>query len=179
MRNLEEIYGLVEKDTQTIFVRPRNSTLNSRLREFQFKVLYNIIYTNKHLFMFKMVTDNLCSFCHKTEETYEHLFYACEKITILWEDCGNVFNLPDIRVIDWKGVHVGIEGSSSGEEKLLNHIILLIKYMIFEGRKTSKPPSPQEIKRRLLENKKEERKLAEERGTLTIHFQKWDNLFLQ
>ena len=93
---------------------------------------------------------------------------------MLWADCGNVFNLPDIRDIDWKGAHVGLERSSSGEEQLLNHIILLIKYMIFVGRKTNKPPTPQDIKRRILENKKEERKLAEERGTLTRHLKKWD-----
>ena len=35
--NLERIYSLSEKDTQTIFLRPRKlkSTLNSKLREFQ------------------------------------------------------------------------------------------------------------------------------------------------
>ena len=63
--NLERIYSLSEKDTQTIFLRPRKSTLNSKLREFQFKMLYNLIYTKKYLYVFKFATSNLCSLCNK------------------------------------------------------------------------------------------------------------------
>ena len=86
-----------------------------------------------------------------------------------------MFNLPDIENLSWKEVHIGIEKSNFGEEQLLNHIIFLIKYMIFVSSKAkNNPPTPQDIKRRLLENKKEEMKIAKERGTLTCHFRKWD-----
>ena len=95
-RNLEETYGASEKEIQTIFLRPRKSTLNSRLREFQFKMLYNLIYTNKHLFVFKIVGNSVCSFCQKAEETYEHLFFLCEKIRTLWEDCGDYVLISQI-----------------------------------------------------------------------------------
>ena len=180
MRNLEQVYGIFEKDIQRIFLRPRKSTLNSRLREFQFKMLYDLIYTNKHLYIFKIVASNLCSFCNKYEESYQHLFLSCEKIRSLWEDCGDLFNLPDIKNLDWKGIHVGIIGSNVGEGQLLNHIILLIKHMIFVYSRTKiRPPTPQEVKKRILENRQEERKLAKERGTLTYHFRKWENFILR
>ena len=62
-----------------------------------------------------------------------------------------MFNLPDIKNIDWKEVHVGIEKSNFGEGQLLNHIILLIKYMMFVSSKANNnPPTPQDIKRRIL-----------------------------
>ena len=60
---------------------------------------------------------------------YDHLFFTCEKIRSLWTECDDMFNLPDIKNIDWKEVHVGIEKSNFGEGQLLNHIILLIKYI--------------------------------------------------
>ena len=87
-----------------------------------------------------------------------------------------MFNFSDIKNIEWKGIHIGIKGSNIGEEQLLNHIILLMKYMIYVNSKTkNNPPTPQDIKNKILENKKEERNLAEQRGTLSSHFRKWDN----
>ena len=139
-------------------------------------MINNLIYTRKYLFAFKLVTSNVCLFCNKEEETYEHLFFTCEKIRPLWIECGDLFNLPDIKNLDWKEVHIGIEKSNFGEGQLLNHIIILIKYMIFVSSKANKnPPTPQDIKRRILENNQEEKKIAKERGTLVCHFRKWDN----
>ena len=49
--------------------------------------------------------------------------------------------------------------------------------MIFiDNKNKQRPPTYLEIKKRLLENRKEEKKLAGDRGTLTYHFRKWDNL---
>ena len=43
----------LEKEIGLIFSRPGWSTLSSNLREFQFKLLYGIVYTNYHLYKFK------------------------------------------------------------------------------------------------------------------------------
>ena len=176
VKNLERIYNYSEKEIQAIFLRPRKSTLNSRLREFQFKFLYELIYTRKHMYTFKLSPSNICSFCDKDEETYEHLFFTCEKIRVLWKDCGDLFKLLDIKNINWEGIYIGVNVSNIGKGQFINHIILLIKYMIFVySRGKNKPPTPQEIKQRMLENEREEKKLAEERGTLTNHLKKWEN----
>ena len=176
VKRLERIYNYSEKDIHTIFLRPRKCTLNSRLREFQFKLLYELIYTRKHLYTYKFSISNICAFCDKYEETYEHLFFTCEKIKVLWRDCGDLFNLSNIKSINWEGIYIGIKLLDIGKEQLVNHIILLIKHMIFVYSRTkNKPPTPEEIKERMLENEKEERKLAEERGTLINHLRKWEN----
>ena len=52
--NLERTYNMVENDTRTIFLRPRRSTLDRKLREFQYEMLYNLIYTNEHLYTSNM-----------------------------------------------------------------------------------------------------------------------------
>ena len=58
--------------------------------------------------------------------------------------------------------------------QLLNHMLILIKFMIFHHRAKGEPPAANEIKDRLLESRNEERRLAVERDTLTIHLKKWE-----
>ena len=73
------------------------SILDSKLREFQFKLLYRIIYTNHYLYKFKFLSEDVCSYCKNSEETYEHVFFECNKIKELWESCSNKLNLPGFK----------------------------------------------------------------------------------
>ena len=52
-----------------------NTTLNSKARMFQLKVLHNILYTNKMLFQFVKVIPSRRYFCKLHDETIMHLFY--------------------------------------------------------------------------------------------------------
>ena len=49
-------------------------TINTRFRVFQYKVLKNALYLNKHLYIFKLRDTELCSFCNQEDETIIHLF---------------------------------------------------------------------------------------------------------
>ena len=50
--------------------------------------------------------------------------------------------------------------------------------MLFLKREKKKPPTIGEITGKLLESKQEERKIATERKTLTLHYKKWEHLNL-
>lgn len=169
-------YTLSEKEIALTYLRSRKSTLDSRLREFQYKMLYNLIYTRKHLYQFGIVDDKSCLLCNNYDESYEHLFYSCIQIKQLWKSCGDVFHLPLLCNLDWQDIHIGIKITNFGEKQLVNHLILLIKYMVFKySREKNRVPSVVEIKETMLESKEEERKIASERGTLSLHFRKWDS----
>ncbi|KAL9964077.1 hypothetical protein ACROYT_G027656, partial [Oculina patagonica] len=62
-------------DWEKIYLLPFKTTLDTKLREFQYKMLNRILYTNKMLFKFKKVDSPLCDFCEKELETIEHLFF--------------------------------------------------------------------------------------------------------
>ena len=49
--NLHPPNNLSVKEIENVFVRPRISTLDNKLREFQFKLLYKIAYVNRYLYM--------------------------------------------------------------------------------------------------------------------------------
>ena len=173
---LKDQYGFSFKDIENIFKRPRKCTLNSRLREFQFKLLHGIAYTNHHLYRFGFAQTNLCSFCKKEEETYRHIFFECEYAKSVWINCSDFFEFISIRNLDWKEIFFGIQLNDQGKDNLVNHLLILVKYLIFIGREKSKPMTLEKITRKFKEDEIEEKSLALLRNTFSLHLRKWENL---
>ena len=55
----------------------RNTTLDTKARVFQYKVLHNTLYVNKMIFKFGKVISPRCFFCKLHKETIMHLPYEC------------------------------------------------------------------------------------------------------
>ena len=68
-----------------IYTLPRKITHDSYSRIFQYKILSNILYLNKHLHQFKIVSTLLCSLCSSVNETVFHLFGECLLTIKLWK----------------------------------------------------------------------------------------------
>ena len=128
--------------------------------------MHGIIYTNHHLFRFGLVSNNFCSFCEKEEETYSHLFYSCEYAQLIWDSCKRFLDYVDLRNCIWEEILFGKEECNKGKNQLLNHVLILVKYLIFKSREHKKPPSYNEIKNNIVEDRLEERKLASMRELL-------------
>ena len=63
-----------------------------KLRSFQYRLLHNSIITNAHLFRWKMLSNNLCSFCQEEKETTIHLLCECTIVENLWKKLSVYFN---------------------------------------------------------------------------------------
>ena len=63
---------------------PFYSTVDVNMRWFQFKMLNRILYMKDALLRFKLVTDNLCTFCNNSEETIMHIFCSCIYSNEIW-----------------------------------------------------------------------------------------------
>ena len=72
----------------TFFRLAFKCAIDSKTRNFQFKILHRIIATNDFLYKVDIVDNNLCTFCDLEIETLEHLFYHCNIIKDFWK---NVF----------------------------------------------------------------------------------------
>ena len=115
---------------------------DTKLREFQYKILNLIIFTNGKLHRFKMVDSPLCAFCNAEEESLEHLLYFCKASTFFWKE-----------LLSWIAVEANIVLNASlldilfGKfdlEKdflLVNHILLLAKYFIYKCKLSKVIPS--------------------------------------
>ena len=77
-KNYSRIFSdhLIFTEEKYIYFLIRNTTLDTKARMFQYKVLHNTLYVNKMLFKFEKVISPQCSFCKSHEETIMHLFYV-------------------------------------------------------------------------------------------------------
>ena len=152
------------------------TTLDTKLREFQYKILNLIIFTNKKLHRFKMVDSPLCAFCNAEEESLEHLLYLCKISSFFWKE-----------LLSWIAVEANIVLNASlldilfGKfdlEKdflLVNHMFLLAKYFIYKCKLSQVIPTLLVFKAKLKATYKVELYIAKEKGILPNHYKKWDN----
>ena len=80
----EDIFSAHDLRWEQLYLLPRKATLDSKTREFQYKLLHRIFYTNKILHKMGLVSLPMCSFCGKTEESLEHLFIYCDTSKYFW-----------------------------------------------------------------------------------------------
>ena len=118
--------------------------LDTYTRDFQYKILNRMLFTNSKLFKLKLVESPLCSFCDKNEETLEHLFVFCEHSKAFWKEisswlheCG-IETLPDLT--DQINIMFGLFDADN-HFMLLNHIMLIAKQTILLCRQKSISPS--------------------------------------
>ena len=93
----------------------RKATLDSKTREFQYKLLHRIIYTNKILYKMGLVPSPMCSFCGNMEETLEHLFIYCDISKHFWSSLTewlNEFGF-DVRYLSTFDIAFGLTSKDS------------------------------------------------------------------
>ena len=83
----ENLFREQELNWKKIYILPQKVSLDCNVRSFQYKVLNNVLYLNKKLFIFGKTCSSLCSFCKQADETILHLFYEC-----IWNRLGLFFN---------------------------------------------------------------------------------------
>ena len=115
-----------------VYSLPFRTTLDSKLREFQYKILNNIVFTNDKLFRFGLSHSPNCTFCSEEPESLEHLLLRCKVSSKFWKE-----------VLSWlKDNNIGTESFTETslflgffEETedffIINHVLLLGKYYIY------------------------------------------------
>ena len=71
-------------DWTKIYDLPRKTTVDTRLRVLQYKILNNVLYLNEKLFHFGLVDSEKCRFCLVSNETPIHIFFECPILKELW-----------------------------------------------------------------------------------------------
>ena len=171
-------FAFSKEEITNIFLRPRITTLLTKVREFQYKLLHGAIYTKEKLLKFGFVENNQCSFCKQMVETYKHLFWDCVHVKPLWQKVIDKFELIDLQNAEWKDIHVGIMGKDFNI-KCCNTIIFILKYIIFRSRSEGAIPTPEEIYKKIMGYRDEEKEIASKRNKLGLHLLKWENVIFE
>ena len=72
-------------DWKRVYLLSFRTTLETKLREFQFKILNRIVFTNEKRFRFGMAEPDKCVCCQTEVESIEHLLFSCKISSVFWE----------------------------------------------------------------------------------------------
>ena len=134
-----EKFDLLCTDWEKIYLLPRLVTKNTYLRSFQYKILNNILYLNKKLFIFGLKASPLCSFCQEDEETTIHLFSNCDNPRRLWLQIKVHFShFIDLPLLTPQSAIFGFVNANKNEFLFLNFILLLFKLYVYRSRDSKK-----------------------------------------
>ena len=118
-------------DWKRVYLLSLRTTLETKLREFQFKILDRIVFTNEKLFRFGTAESDKCVFCQTEVESIEHLLFSYKISSVFWKHV--LSRLRDNNIIDenLKEEDIIFGKFDVGDDFLLvNHILLLGKYYI-------------------------------------------------
>ena len=122
-------------DWTKIYDLPRKTTVDTRLRVFQYKILNNVLYLNEKLIHFGLVDSEKCRFCLVSNETPTHIFSECPIVKELWNCLCDVLkdyvSLPNLSP---QSATLGFT-SNIENSMLINHIVSLFKYYVYKSRK--------------------------------------------
>ena len=169
------MYNVEREEYMEAYRRTFVTTIESKLRAFQLKLLHNILFTNSRLYKMKIVETDRCTLCKTELETVPHLLYECTHTQDLWNRVTNTwFRKVGIHSLSEKDRMFGL--TTGNYEKFLNHIILAAKFYIYKCRVIEAKVVFTEFRIFLRHTEMIESKIAEAKGKLIKHNQKWNLL---
>ena len=125
-------YGFNFQERQKIYSLPFRVTNEVKLSVFQYKIVHNILYTNKLLHKMKKKQQPDCPYCHGIDQTPLHLFVECLIAKLFWnkftkwynDTCGGTIALEQNEII------YGVLRYTSSC-LTLNHLIIIGKYFLY------------------------------------------------
>ena len=150
------------------------STIKTSLREFQYKILNNILAVNALLFKWGIMDSGRCSYCFLNQETLDHLFCYCDTSVTFYLQIknwfyGNGLELPEFKV---ETILVGHKSDSS-QIMLINEIIFIYKH----SRNKLNNLNVTYFIYILGQIGEIEKQIAMKNGKYVIHLKKWEILF--
>ena len=94
-----------------------------KIREFNYKILHNILATNYNLHRWKKVNSNKCTYCKNDVHSDIHLLYECKHIFFIWSIVCTILGLNE----SWKLIVIGEIG-----KPVENHVISIVSYLIYK-----------------------------------------------
>ena len=115
----------------------KNSTTDTKLRWLQFRILHNILTTNRSVAKFKQDQNPLCQFCKSHSETIHHLFWKCSKVKTFWNELSLTINSRCSHTHNFKiDENLAIFGQSTQikTDNICEFIVLLAKFYIYRSK---------------------------------------------
>ena len=118
-----------------IYALPFRVALDTKLREFQYKLLNRCLVTNILLYKINVVQSQACSLCGEIDESLEHFFVSCHYSKNFWAEVIKWLENLDIKIKQLSDKDVfGI--LKCEDELFVNHILLVAKQYLYSCRQS-------------------------------------------
>ena len=152
------------------------STKNTKLLDFQFRILHNAIITNIQLKKWGIKNCDNCSFCGNTQETLIHLLLNCPHSSTIWSEMSNYIhhhagvymNMDDTEII------LGVKEKPFAN--FYNTISTIIKQYIYSCRCLSVKPVFRVVLEKIKFEKYAEKSFAVKNNKIMDWSSKWELL---
>ena len=160
---------------KNIYLTVFKSTNDIKLRNFQYKYIMRIVPTNQFLTKCNIVGSAHCEFCSMEIETVSHLFWECAHVQQFWTSVADLLRVCDSNInITVKTITFGIcQSKPKCDAIVINFIIFLAKYFIFQNKQNKKVPNMHVFKYYLSNRIKIEKEIALLNDKLAFFEYKW------
>ncbi len=164
-----DLFNLSEQDWMHIYHKIWDGMYDQKVKEFQFKVVHNIVATNKLLKKMGLVGSEDCNFCQEETGTLFHLLIECPHVQQFWEAMEGWLNSKNYGVnLLPKNLIFGLD-----TDEAVNHIFMLAKYFIFKCHMEQTLPRFHVFMLRLKSHIRIEHEIYKIKGQITKFTEKW------
>ena len=131
------LLGITTEDWESAFFKLKFTTKDTKLRWLQFRLLHNILTTNRSVSKYKEDQTDLCTFCNNQSETIQHLFYSCTVVKQFWVQLFDLINKRCRHANNFKVNEIFIlfgESEHMYSDNVCDLILLLAKLFIYRSK---------------------------------------------
>lgn len=169
--------NISDKQFQKYFANIYSTTISTKYRDFQYRLLIGNIITNRLLFLWKLKDSQLCSLCNLEVEDEIHLFCECVNIQPLLEclkcyiqthDQQNIFSC-----LCWQNGKIIFNLVHPKPGSVINLLILIFKQYIYRCRCMNTPLIADQLIYEIESVYTIEHMLAQSSNKMRCHVEKW------
>ena len=155
-------------------------TKDSKLIWFQYRVIHNILSTNRSVSKYNDLQSDKCQFCKIESEHIYHLLFECSKIEMFWKElcnkinsrCSHAHNLQLSRTL----ILFGTDINHQKTDDILKLIVLMAKQYMYRCKFQDRLPQIKEFIAIIHDRYVIERAMSISKGERPATFQiKWVN----
>ena len=152
---------------------PHRVTSDTKLREFQYKLLNRYLVTNVFLNKIGVLPSPACSFCGKEDESLEHILISCNYAKEFWAEVIKWLCNLKVNINNLNNREILFGMSNCEDEIFINHVLLVAKQYLYSCRCKSTFPLIKVFKARLRKIETLELEVAKSKNKLPNYTAKW------
>ena len=114
-----------------IYYIPFSVTKDTKLHDFQYKLIHIILITNSFLYKCGLKETELCTICTETQKNLVHIVWESNYVRNYWFSIGNFLKICSASLpVNAKVIILGLTEHSS-VQGTINNVSIILKYYIY------------------------------------------------